>query len=148
MAVKMHVAALFAQMQETLSTIHTTLESLNHTSHDAKLDELEKKRDDALQALCAAFEAESDFLEQKRKAERDEIAERRRREDEELAARDRREDEERRGKLKLDTDHIEQEMDHLMSQAEEEARVVLEEGRAKLRELEEKRRVRAATARR
>ncbi|KXX80018.1 hypothetical protein MMYC01_203434 [Madurella mycetomatis] len=136
----MDVVALFTQMQDTLSTINTTLTSLNTSDHDAKLDELEQKRDDAIRALCAAFAAESEFLDRKRKAEREEIAARRRREDEELAARDLKEDEDRNGKLKFDTDVIEQDTDHLMSQVEEEARMVIEEGREKLKDLEARRR--------
>lgn len=147
MAARMDVVTLFTQMQDTLSTINTTLASLNTSDHDAKLDELEQKRDDAIRALCSTFAAESEFLDRKRKAERDEIAEKRRREDEELAARDHKEDEERNGKLKLDTDVIEQDTDCLMSQVEEEARVVIEEGREKLKDLEARRRVGDTTAR-
>ncbi|GAB1318548.1 hypothetical protein MFIFM68171_08758 [Madurella fahalii] len=140
MAAKMDVVALFTQMQDTLSTINNTLASLNNSDHDAKLDELEQKRDDAIRALCAAFTAESESLDRKRKAEREEIAARRRKEDEELAARDLKEDEERSGKFKLDTDVIEQDTDYLMSQVEEEARVAIEEGRERLKDLEARRR--------
>ncbi|KAK3306403.1 uncharacterized protein B0T15DRAFT_138922 [Chaetomium strumarium] len=145
------VSALVAQMQETLAAIHSTLATLDPTPHNVKLDELEKKRDDAIQALAAAFSAESDFLARKRKAERDEIAERRRREDEErerrrreedeaLAMRDRQEDDARDGRLKEHTKQVELETDSLMTQAEDQARMAIEEGRERLRALQAKRR--------
>ncbi|KAK4032154.1 hypothetical protein C8A01DRAFT_41402 [Parachaetomium inaequale] len=147
----MDVSALVTQMQETLATIHNTLTELDPKFHDTKLDELERKRDDAIQALSAAYLAESDFLDQKRKAEREELAERRRKEDEkrerrrreedeELAARDREEDQVRDGKLKEDTEEVEQETDDLMGKVEEEARVAMAEGRQKFQALQERRR--------
>jgi hypothetical protein len=137
----MDVATLVTQMQDTLSRIHHTLASLDQTSYDSKIDELEKKRDTAIQTLSADFAAESDFLDRKRKALREEIAERRRREDEELAAKERQEDEERNRKLQLDKDGIEEEIDSLMCQVEREAQMATEEGQKKLRELENRRRV-------
>ncbi|KAK4234612.1 hypothetical protein C8A03DRAFT_18525 [Achaetomium macrosporum] len=146
------VSVLVAQMQETLAAIHSTLAALDPTAHNVKLEELEKKRDDAILALAATFSAESDFLARKRKAEREEIAERRRREDEErerirreederFAMRDRQEDDARDGRLKEHTEQIELETDSLMTKAEEEARLAIEEGRERLRALQDKRRV-------
>ncbi|KAK3389966.1 hypothetical protein B0H63DRAFT_507419 [Podospora didyma] len=151
MAVKMDVSVLVAEMQDTLSTIHNTIASLDTAEHDARLDELEQKRDNAIQALLAGFTAESDHLSQKRKAERDEIADRRRKEDEErerrrkledeeLATRNQQQDDERDEKLKYDTKDVEDETDGLMNQVEEEAQRMLEEGRERLTALEEKRR--------
>lgn len=151
----MDVSALVAQMQETLSNIHTTLKSLDPNVHDARLDELEKKRDDAMRTLSAAFQAESEFLTRKRQAEREAIAERRRMEDEErerarreeddgISSRDREEDQVRDGKLEEDAEGIERETDRLLNQAEEEAREAITEGRERLKALQEKRRVRAA----
>lgn len=148
----MDVSALVTQMQDTLATIHSTLASLNTGIYDTKLDELEKKRDDAIQALSSAFLAESEFLGQKRKAERERLAEQRRREDEErerrrreedeeLAARDGEEDRLRDGKLKEETEEVEQETDGLMGEVEEEARAAVAEGREKLKVLQERRRV-------
>ena len=148
----MQVSALVAEMQETLATIHNTLASLDSSFHDEKLDKLEKKRHDAIQALSSAFSAESELLDRRRWAERDMIIELRRKEDEEreekrreedekLAVRDREEDVARDGKLEEDIDDIEQETDKLMSQVEGEAHVATVEGRDKLKELQEKRRV-------
>lgn len=150
---KMEVSVLVTQMHDTLSTIHRTLDSLNNTNHDEKLDELEQKREDNIQALFEAFTVESESLSQKRKAERDDIAERRRIEDEErerrrrlededLAVRDTALDEEREERLKEDAIDIEEEVDGLMAQVEEEAQRTIEEGRERLRALEEKRKVR------
>jgi hypothetical protein len=148
----MDVSALVAQMQETLATIHSTLASLDPNVYDAKLDELERKRDEAIQFLAIAFSAESERLERKRRAEREVIAEQRRKEDEErerrrreederLAARDREEDAARDGKLKEDTERVGQETDNLMDQAEEEARMAMAKGWEKLTALQERRRV-------
>jgi hypothetical protein len=105
--------------------------------------------------LSTAYLAESDCLAQKRKAEREELAEQRRKEDEErerrrreedekLAARDREEDQVRDGKLKQDTEGVEQETDDLMGKVEEEARVAVAEGREKLQALQKRRRVSTA----
>ncbi|KAH6857025.1 hypothetical protein B0I37DRAFT_426703 [Chaetomium sp. MPI-CAGE-AT-0009] len=151
MASVMDVTELVSQMQDTLATIHSTLRSLDSNVHDAKLDDLETKRDDAIQTLTAAFSAEADSLDRKRKAEREEIAERRRKEDEErdrrrreedkeLAAKENEEDRARDRKLKEDTRDVEQETDELMSRVEEEARAAATEGRKKLETLQERRR--------
>ncbi|KAK3290536.1 uncharacterized protein B0H64DRAFT_452680 [Chaetomium fimeti] len=147
----MDVSELVSQMQDTLATIHSTLQSLDPKVHDAKLDDLEKRRDDAIRALTAAFSAEAESLDQKRKAEREEIGERRRKEDEErdrrrreedneLAAKDREEDQARDRKLKEDSKDVEQETDELMSRVEEEAHMATTEGREKLQALQERRR--------
>ena len=147
----MQVSALVAEMQETLATIHNTLAALDSSFHDEKLDKLEKKRRDAIQALSSAFSAESELLD-RRRAERHMITELRRKEDEEregkrreedekLAVRDREEDVARDGKLEGDINEIEQEIDKLMSQVEGEAHVATVEGRDKLKELQERRRV-------
>jgi hypothetical protein len=49
--VKMGVSTLVSQMYQTLSTIHSTLASLDTTSHDARLPELQRQRDSALSTL-------------------------------------------------------------------------------------------------
>ncbi|KAK0706692.1 hypothetical protein B0T26DRAFT_656726 [Lasiosphaeria miniovina] len=150
----MDVSLLVAQMQDTLSTIHSTVVSLDMAHHNAKLDQLEQDRDGAIQALHVGFSAESDLLGQKRKAERDQIAERqrqedeererrRRLEDEELAARDQNEDVERGLKLRGRDKDVKDEADDLISQVEVEAQRMVEEGRKTLAALEEKRRIRS-----
>jgi len=148
----MDVATLVAQMNETLSAIHSTIGGLSTAEHDARLDDLEQKRDGTLAALRANFERERDELAAHRKLEREEIAERRRREDEEIAARRKREDEElasrcyreddkRHDKLQGETRDVEDEMDELMEGIESEAHKMIEAGREKLAQLEAKRRV-------
>ncbi|KAH8912721.1 hypothetical protein BR93DRAFT_933674 [Coniochaeta sp. PMI_546] len=147
----MDVSTLVSQMHDTLSTIHSTLASLNTTSHDARLDELERQRDSALSTLRDAFKQEANTLAEKRKIELDEIAEHRRREDEErerrrriedeqLAERNLEEDRERQLQLEKDTQDLEEETDGLMDEVEEDATRLLEEGKERLRQLEERRR--------
>ena len=148
----MDVSALVAEMHDTLSTIHSTIASLDTVEHDGKLDELEHRRDLSIQALVDAFSAETASLGQKRRAERDDIAERRRREDEErerrrrledeeLAARDHQQDQDRDGRLREQTKNLEDEIDDLMDQIEGEAQRMIEDGRKKLAALEERRKV-------
>ena len=146
------VSALVVEMRDLLAKIQNTLASLDPNVHDAKLDELERKRDDAIEGLSAAYLAESELLNTKRKAEREALAEQRRKEDEErerrrheederLAARDLDEDHARDGKFKEDTAEVEEEMDDLMNLVEEEARLAAAEGREKIRAMQERRRV-------
>ena len=148
----MDVPTLTSQMHETLSTIHSTIASLNSLTHDERLDELEKQRDSALSSLRTAFEQESEALLQKRRAEKEEIEERRRREDEERERRRRledeelseqraREDAERTGRLDEEAKGVEEETDEQMASVEGDAQQMIEEGRERLRQLEEKRRV-------
>ncbi len=152
MSTTMDVSALVAEMHETLSTIHATLASLNTTQHDARLDELEKQRDGAVQALLATFSTESVDLHRKREARRAELAEkrrvedeererRRRREDEDLAVQETKEDADRDGRLDGDTRAIEDEADSQMSTVEHDAETMILEGKQKLKDLEARRRV-------
>jgi hypothetical protein len=152
------VSALVVEMQDLLATIQNTLASLDPNVQDAKLDELERKRDDAIEALSNAYLAESELLNRKRKAEREALAEQRRKEDEErerrrheedeeLAARDRDEDQARDGRFKEDTEEVEEEMDGLMNLVEEEARIAAAEGREKIKAMQERRRVCLSIAR-
>lgn len=147
------ICGLVSQMQEILTQIHSTITSLDTAFHDAKLDELEKQRGDALQQLSAAFNAETQALQMKRRAEREAVAERRiledeererkrKEEDQQLALRDLEEDDAREAKLKSEAQRIEQETGELMMRVEEEARAAVTEGRQRLEALQEKRRVR------
>lgn len=146
------VAALVSEMNDTLVDIRQTIDALSTATHTSRLDQLEHQRDSTIAALRANFERETDDLVVKRKRERDEIAERRRQEDEEIAARRRREDEdiyERNGREDEDrerrfvseTDDVEDEMDGLMEGVETEAESFLAQGRDKLAQLEERRKV-------
>lgn len=150
---KMDVASLVQQMHDNLSEIHKTVASfLSVEEHDARLDELEQKRDSLLADLRAAYERERSELDGKRKSESDGIIEarrledeerdrRRRQEDEELQASRSREDEERQRKLDGDMDAAEDETELEMDAVEEQARRNIEDGEKRIRELEEKRRV-------
>jgi hypothetical protein len=148
----MDVSALVSQMHEALSTIHSTLASLDTKTHDDRLDELERQRDSSLATLRKAFEQEGGLLAEKRKAEQDEIAERRRKEDEErerrrkledeqIAARDREQDEQREHQLQIESQDVEEETEGLMNDVEADAIRLLEQGRERLRVLEEHRKV-------
>ncbi|ERT01216.1 hypothetical protein HMPREF1624_02458 [Sporothrix schenckii ATCC 58251] len=144
------VSQLVSQMHETLSSIHSTISSLSALDHQSRLDELEQSRAAALEALQSSFRLESDDLARKRKAQRDALAEQRRREDEEREARRRQEDEallaqvvdedrDRHGKLDVDAREVEESTETMMGRVEEEAKQVLDEGKAKLAALEERR---------
>lgn len=146
------VSALVVQMQETLSHIHTTFYSLDPAVHEKRLDELERQRNDALEALSAAFSAESASVNQKRQTRQEEITEKRKREDEErerqrrqedeeLAAKDCEEDKNRDSRFREESDRIKREMEGLMARVEEEARVAVEQGRKRLQTLQERKRV-------
>ncbi|PNH47406.1 hypothetical protein VD0004_g935 [Verticillium dahliae] len=150
MATTMDVEALVAQMTENLAAIHTTIAGLSTKEHDAKLDELEEKRDALLDALLSEYEAELEELTAQRAKEEEEITETRRREDEEREARRKQEDDEllakkdaqdaeRRDRLARETDLVEEEADEGIDAVEAEVQKLLQEGQAKLSELEEKR---------
>lgn len=149
------VSALVQQMHETLSQVHEVIASLDTDTrvHDEKLDALEARREDLVAQLEVGFQKQRDEWDGRRRSARDELAEARRREDEEIAARRRREDEERRRKeegedaereraLEGEKRGVEEEVEGQMDEVEEEAKRMLEEGHKKIRELEEKRRVR------
>ncbi|KAM0597880.1 hypothetical protein D7B24_008627 [Verticillium nonalfalfae] len=146
----MDVEALVAQMTENLAAIHTTIAGLSTKEHDAKLDELEEKRDALLDALLSEYEAELEELTAQRAKEEEEITETRRREDEEREARRKQEDDEflaqkdaqdaeRRDRLARETDLVEEEADEGIDAVEAEVQKLLQEGQARLTELEEKR---------
>ncbi|EEY22416.1 conserved hypothetical protein [Verticillium alfalfae VaMs.102] len=150
MATTMDVEALVAQMTENLAAIHTTIAGLSTKEHDAKLDELEEKRDALLDALLSEYEAELEELTAQRAKEEEEITETRRREDEEREARRKQEDDEflaqkdaqdaeRRDRLARETDLVEEEADEGIDAVEAEVQKLLQEGQARLTELEEKR---------
>ncbi|CAK7198357.1 hypothetical protein SEUCBS139899_001018 [Sporothrix eucalyptigena] len=145
------VSQLVSQMHETLSNIHSTISSLSVLDHEQRLDDLEQRRAAAVAALQSGFSLESDDLARKRQTQREALLEQRRREDEEREARRRQEDEAlqaqladedrtRHDKLDADTREVETSTDAMMGNVEEEAKKMLEEGKAKLAALEERRR--------
>lgn len=144
-----------AQMSETLAAIHTTFTSLSSAApeQDARLDELELKRDRTLAALRADFDRESAQLSAMRRAETESLAERRRREDAEREARRRKEDDEierhrveedeKRGAMFADeTGGVEDAVDGEMEVIEMEVAATIEKGKERLAMLEAKRKVR------
>ncbi|CAJ2512563.1 Uu.00g055780.m01.CDS01 [Anthostomella pinea] len=146
----MDVSTLMKQMQENLSEIHMTIAGLSTEDHDLRIDELESKRDAALNALHAAFEKECEAAAAKRQAEVQDVAKRRRKEDEEREARRRREDEERdtrnqtkdtkrRHLLDVETRDVEDGAEDQLDQVEAEAAQLIEEGKERLRLLKGKR---------
>ena len=146
------VSQLVSQMHETLSNIHCTISSLSVLDHESRLDDLEQRREAAVAALRSGFTLEADDLARKRQAQLAAIAEQRRREDEEREARRRQEDEallasvadedqSRHSKLSEDTREVEESTEAMMGSVEEEAKRMLDEGKAKLAALEERRRV-------
>ncbi|ORY70460.1 uncharacterized protein BCR38DRAFT_107247 [Pseudomassariella vexata] len=146
----MDVATLVQQMHDNLSQIHQTVAGLNTDSHNARLDELEQKRDSILAQLQTNYEREHEELESKRRAETEAISEqrrkedaerdaRRRREDEDLRKRARDEDEQRKSKFEGEREEVDEEIEPLMDEVEEEARKVIGEGERRLRELQERR---------
>lgn len=148
----MGVEVLVPQMQETLSQIRATIESLSAKEHSERLDELERKRERLLAELRDTFESERRELEKRRQAELDGIVKKRKQEDEEREARRRKEDEElkktntnedkkRQQKFEDDADTLEDETEQQLDEIESLARKMIEEGKQKLQELEERRRV-------
>ncbi|KAI1121742.1 hypothetical protein F5Y10DRAFT_271776 [Nemania abortiva] len=147
----MEVEALIPQLQNTLSEISSTVHGLSTKSQDDELDQLERKRERLLGDLQASFEREKQELETKHRKELEEIKKKRKQEDEERAARRRREDEELKKASSKDdkqwqhrrdsaVEIIEDETGQQMDQVEEEAQRMVEEGKKRLQDLEEKRR--------
>ncbi|KAJ8126152.1 hypothetical protein O1611_g7487 [Lasiodiplodia mahajangana] len=147
----MEVEALIPQLQNTLSEISNTVHGLSIKTQDDELDQLEQKRERLLRDLQTSFEKEKQELETKHRTEVEEIKKKRKQEDEERAARRRREDEElNKASSKEDkqwqqrrdsaVEIVEDETGQEMDQVEEEARRMVDEGKKRLQDLEEKRR--------
>lgn len=150
----MEVETLIPQLQDTLSQIRVTIDGLSTKAQYDQLDQLEQKREHQLKDLQATFEKERQELEQKRKKKLDDIKKKRKQEDEERAAQRRREDEElTKANSKEDAQQqqrrssaassIEDETEHKIDEVEEAARKSIQEGKHKLHDLDEKRKVRA-----
>ncbi|KAI0001391.1 hypothetical protein F4779DRAFT_137670 [Xylariaceae sp. FL0662B] len=147
----MDVASLIQQMQDVLSEINNTITGLSARQYDARLGELEQRRDQLLTDLRARFDKGKKALESKHKAEIEDIKEKRRKEDEEREARRRQEDEELRKKnskeniekkreFDEEVNSVENETAHQMDDIERKAQEGFENDKQKLYALEEKRR--------
>ncbi|KAK0621923.1 hypothetical protein B0T17DRAFT_618302 [Bombardia bombarda] len=147
-ASRIELAALVAQMNETLSAIRSTIASLDMAHHNGLLDELVRRRDWGIEALLGDYSAGCSSMAQDRELERLVIAERRgidggereqtrRSEDEQRAARIRNEDARVKATLRKCTKKVLDQADHTMSLIEQDAQRMLQEGQEKLRALVE-----------
>jgi hypothetical protein len=150
----MSVEILVPQMQDTLSQITVTISELSINKQTQQLEDLEKKRELILGELQSAFDEESRELEKKRKAHKDEIRKKRKQEDEEREAKRRQEDEElKKTNSKEDTKRqqrhdseaslVEDDTEQQMDEIEDMAAKIIEKGKKKLQELDERRKVSA-----
>ncbi|KAI0856382.1 hypothetical protein F4860DRAFT_529224 [Xylaria cubensis] len=147
----MDVATLIPQIQDTLSEISITINELSTTAQNDELDQLEQERERLLAELRASFERERQEIEAKRQRKLEEIKQKRKQEDEDRIARRRQEDQELE-KINIDEDtqqqeeydneavSIEDETGKNMDVIEEVARKIIQDGKKKLRDLDEKRR--------
>jgi len=159
-----NVAELVVQMHANIDSIHACVRTLSDTSeHDAEISRLENSRSEKLAALQAQHaasllslsrkrETEQAELEKLRKKEEQEIAERRKREDEERKARIAKEEQERervrgeedeeREREKEDSERgVSEGVERELERLEDEIERVIGEGRSRLRELDERRKV-------
>ncbi|KAI0546948.1 hypothetical protein F4679DRAFT_598070 [Xylaria curta] len=151
----MEVATLIPQIQDTLSEISITINELCTKAQDDELDRLEQERERLLAELQASFDRERQEIETKRQTKLEGIKQKRKREDEDRLARRRQEDQELE-KANLDEDtqwqkeyddevaSIEDKTSGKIDEIEEVARKIIQDGKQKLRDLDEKRRVRTS----
>ncbi len=148
----MEVETLLPQLQDTLSQLRTALKELSTKAQNDELDQSEQKRERLLADLETSFQKERQALEAKRQTEQEDIKKKRKQEDEERAAQRQREDEElkkaktkedkkRQQKYDREVDSIEDETEHKMDEIEEVAQRMAQEGKKKVHDLDEKRRV-------
>ncbi|KAI1733849.1 hypothetical protein F4680DRAFT_454532 [Xylaria scruposa] len=147
----MEVATLIPQIQDTLSEISITINGLSTKAQDDELDRLEQDREHLLAELQASFDRERQEIETKRQTKLEEIKQKRKREDEDRLARRRQEDQELE-KANLDEDtqwqkeydnevaSIEDKTSGKIDEIEEVARKIIQDGKQRLRDLDEKRR--------
>ncbi|KAI0487221.1 hypothetical protein F4859DRAFT_525407 [Xylaria cf. heliscus] len=147
----MEVENLIPQMQDTLSEIIVTVNRLSTKAQDDELDQLEQKRERLLADLHTSFEKEGQELETKRQIKLENIRKKRKQEDEDRAARRRQEDQElekansdedihRQKKYDSEAGTIEDETEQKLDDVEKAARKTIQEGKQKLRDLDDKRR--------
>ncbi|KAI0448756.1 hypothetical protein F5B21DRAFT_521182 [Xylaria acuta] len=149
----MEVETLIPQMQDTLSEIRITVKGLSTKSQDDELDQLEQTRERLLADLQTSFEKERQERETRRRVKLEEIKKKRKQEDEERAARRQQEDQEldkinsdddlqRQKKHDIEAGSIKDETGQKMNEIEEVVQKMIQQGKHKLQNLDEKRRVR------
>ncbi|KAI0437323.1 hypothetical protein F4803DRAFT_570958 [Xylaria telfairii] len=147
----MEVEKLIPQMQDTLSEISIAVTKLSTKAQDDELAQLEQRRERLLADLQTSFEKERQELDAKRRKRQEEIKQKRKQEDEERTVRRRQEDQElensnsdedvqRQKKYDSEVDSIENETGQKLDEVEEVARKIIQDGKQKLQDLDEKRR--------
>ncbi|KAJ2903797.1 hypothetical protein MKZ38_009363 [Zalerion maritima] len=145
------VPKLVIELTSTLSAIHETIAAVS--SHESTLEELarlESQCETSLSTITHKFDQLAATLQSTRHQKREELIARRRREDEEIRLRREREDQEiremessedgdLRDALEQEREEIEDKIENEIDTVEEEAQRRVEEGRARLAELEKKR---------
>lgn len=125
------VSDLVVQMHSNIDSIHQVVQTLSSTaSHDTEMERLEKEREEKIAEVKAKHEAELQYLVAQRDLEERELAEQRKREEEELLEKRRREDEERRARVAEE----EEERKRVKEQDDEKRRVEMEERERSLRD--------------
>ncbi|KAI1332377.1 hypothetical protein F5Y16DRAFT_420477 [Xylariaceae sp. FL0255] len=146
----MDVASLMQQVQDNLAEIHLTFQNLSTESHSRRIEEVELKRDSALQTLQTNFNQDAKEFASRHESKLRQIAEQRKREDEEREERRRKEDgeiergaqeenEKRRAKLEGEVADLEEHADKRLDDIETEAREAVEQTTARLKVLQDKR---------
>ena len=161
---KMDVAGLMVHLHESVDSIHRAMLALSDTSaHDAEIAKLEEECERMVEELRGKHEGLKRQAEERRRREEEEIREKRVREELEIMERRKREDEERRRRLEREEQQREMEMkeederrerereegergakrgaEEKIERLDGEMRRRWEEGRARVRELDEKRKV-------
>ncbi|KAH7417769.1 hypothetical protein BKA64DRAFT_700316 [Cadophora sp. MPI-SDFR-AT-0126] len=135
------VTTLVSALHSNIDSIHATLQSLSHPTHEAELQRLASEREakifdlrtahaQALQVLANQRLKEQDELEAKRQREVEEIEEQRKKEWEEVLKRRAKEDEERRERIRveeLERERIKLEEDECREAQREERELKLAE---------------------
>ena len=158
------ISDLLVHLNVSVDSMHRSMRELSDpSSHDAEVARLEDEREKKVAALRGQHDGIRKQIEERRRREIEEVNERRSKEEREIAERRRREDEERRRKVEAEEKQREKETreedvrretereelersvtrsaDEEIARVEGEMRRRWEEGRVRVRELDEKRKV-------
>lgn len=147
------VPKLVAELTSTISLIHETIATISsHEKTSENLSQLEAQCEADLSAISQKYDQEATTLQNVRRKKREELLERRRKEDEEIRLRRAREDQEiqemeksedddMRDRFDKERDQVEDRTENDIDAVEEEAQKRVEEGQARLAELEARRKV-------